>query len=79
MRKSCEIDTIFTSDRLQATVDIAKNMAKNSLVMLNICLFVCIFMFFSLYSSGVAGFALQRCSQCQRLHPGVRHLLRGEL
>lgn len=29
--------------------------------------------------SGVAGFALQRRSQCQRLCSGVRHLLRGEL
>lgn len=36
-------------------------------------------MFFSICHSGVAGFALQRCSQCQRLHPGVRHLLCGEL
>lgn len=28
---------------------------------------------------GVAGFTLQRCPQCQRLHPGVWHLLCGEL
>lgn len=39
------------------------------------------FMFFShcLCILGVVGFALQRCSQCQRLHPGVWHLLCGEL
>lgn len=28
---------------------------------------------------GVVGLALQGGSECQRLHPGVRHLLRGEL
>lgn len=29
--------------------------------------------------SGVVGLALQGGSECQRIHPGVRHLLRGEL
>lgn len=29
--------------------------------------------------SGVVGFTLQGGSECQRVHPGVRHLLRGEL
>lgn len=34
---------------------------------------------FLLTSKGVAGPAVQRCPQRQRLHPGVRHLLCGEL